>query len=70
MFGYVLCNIQSNSSAAIEGFRRLKMVTAGFSVAIVLVSSIHSCDSMTAILLYLIGHVLGITTCYTQTALE
>ena len=40
VFGYVMCNVQTNSSTAVEGFRRLKMVTAGFSVAIVLVSSV------------------------------
>ena len=43
VFGYVMCNIQSNSSAAVEGFRRLKLVTALFSVAILLVSC--SCDN-------------------------
>ena len=38
VFGYVMCNVQSNSSTAVEGFRRLRMVTTGFSMAIVLVS--------------------------------
>ena len=27
VFGYVMCNIQSNSPATVEGFRRLKVVS-------------------------------------------
>ena len=41
MFGYVMCNIHSNSPATVEGFRRLKVVTAGFSVAVMLVSFVN-----------------------------
>ena len=41
MLGYVVCSVRSGSSgsSAVEGFRRLRAAEAGFSIAIMLVSS-------------------------------
>ena len=43
MFGYVMCNVQSNTPTAVEGFRKLKVVMAAFSVAILLVGPKLQC---------------------------